>query len=133
MTDNTELKTGNWLLTISNRGAPSLPRFCFLRLGWEATISISESPALHAVLCPVHPLHAMSGFPTKDWKLQTGNWQPATGDSPPSQDNLLLQSWIKACWSQPMPRQNQFAAFALCALASSWPLATLAETPFIQQ
>jgi len=32
-----------------------------------------------------------------------------------------------------MPRQNQVAAFVLCALASSWPLATLAETPFIRQ
>ncbi len=32
-----------------------------------------------------------------------------------------------------MPRQNHFAALALCALVSSWPLATLAETPFIRQ
>lgn len=32
-----------------------------------------------------------------------------------------------------MPRQNWFAALTLCAMVSSSPLATLAETPFIQQ
>jgi len=32
-----------------------------------------------------------------------------------------------------MSRHSDVAAFALCALASSWPLAALAETPFIQQ
>lgn len=57
----------------------------------------------------------------------------AVGVSGFFQDNLLLQSWIKARWSRFMPRQNYVAAIALCALASSWPLATLAETSFIRR
>ncbi len=45
----------------------------------------------------------------------------------------FFKAGSKRAGVDPCPDRITFAALALCALVSSWPLAALAETPFIRQ